>query len=154
MPQSSPLSGSLAVHTDALAVAEAAQAHGAAVVSRGNIGTRQRDIDPLGRRLPATSPQRVFVSEAGPCGYGLYRSLTTQGQGCWVGAPSLIPKEAGDRVKTNRCGALTLARLRRSGDLSPVDVPALEDEARRDLCRARADVLRDLKVAGQACLTL
>jgi transposase len=64
-----------------------------------------------------------------------------------VVAPSLIPKKAGDRVKTNRRDAIKLARLMRSGDLTPVYVPAVEDEAIRDLCRAREDVIRDLKAA-------
>ena len=62
-------------------------------------------------------------------------------------APSLIPTKAGDRVKTNRRDAIKLARLRRSGDLTPVDVPAIEDEAIRALCRAREDAIRALKAA-------
>ena len=66
-------------------------------------------------------------------------------------APSLIPKKAGDRVKTDRRDALQLARLMRSGDLTPVSVPKMEDEAIRDLCRAREDALRDLK-AAKLCL--
>jgi len=66
---------------------------------------------------------------------------------CWVVAPSLIPKKAGDRVKTDRRDAVQLARLRRSGDLTPVDVPAVADEAMRDLSRAREDTLHDLKTA-------
>jgi transposase len=66
---------------------------------------------------------------------------------CWVVAPSLIPKKAGDRVKTDRRDAVQLARLMRSGDLSRVYVPTVEDEAMRDLSRAREDALRDLKAA-------
>jgi len=62
-------------------------------------------------------------------------------------APSLMPKKAGDRVKTDRRDAVQLARLMRSGDLTPVYVPTVEDEAIRDLCRAREDALRDLKAA-------
>jgi transposase len=61
--------------------------------------------------------------------------------------PSLIPKKAGDRVKANRRDAIKLARLMRSGDLIPVYVPAVEDEAMRDLCRAREETIRDLKTA-------
>jgi transposase len=59
----------------------------------------------------------------------------------------LIPKKAGDRVKTNRRDAVKLARLMRSGELTPVYVPKVEDEAMRDLSRAREDVIRDLKAA-------
>jgi transposase len=138
-----------------MAVAYAAHDHGAEVVSLGHSGTRQRDITQLVRRLQAKSPPLVFVYEAGPCGYGLYRYVTTKGQGCWVGAPSRLPQQAGARVKTNRRDAIKLARLRRSGDLTPVYVPAVEDEAVRDLCRAREDPSRALKTAKcrlKACL--
>jgi len=64
-----------------------------------------------------------------------------------VVAPSLIPKKAGDRVKTDRRDAVQLARLARSGDLTAVYVPKVEDEAIRDLTRAREDTLSDLKDA-------
>jgi transposase len=87
------------------------------------------------------------MKPAGPCGYWLYRYLTNKGHVCWVVAPSLIPKKPGDRVKTDRRDAVQLARLMRSGDLTPVYVPTVEDEAIRDLTRAREDALRDLKAA-------
>jgi transposase len=147
MKQSSTLYIGLDVHKDSLAVAYVAQDHGAEVVSLGNIGTRQCDIDQLIRRLQSKSSHLVFVYEAGPCGYWLYRSLTKKGHVCWVVAPSLIPKKPGDRVKTNRRDAIKLARLMRSGDLTPVYVPQVDDEAIRDLCRAREDTIRDLKAA-------
>ena len=70
-----------------------------------------------------------------------------KGYVCWVVAPSLIPTKAGDRVKTDRRDAMQLARLMRSGDLTPVYVPAIDDAAIRDLSRAREDTLRDLKAA-------
>src|SRR5262249_44050932 len=66
---------------------------------------------------------------------------------CWVGAPSLIPKKAGDRIKTARRDAGQLARLARSGDLTAVYVPKVEDEAMRELTRAREDTLSDRKDA-------
>jgi transposase len=147
MTQSSTLYVGLDVHKESLAVAYVDKEHGAEVVSLGTIGTRQCDLDQRIRRLPSKSPQLVFVYEAGPCGSWLYRSLTHKGHVCWVVAPSLIPKKAGDRVKTNRRDAIKLARLMRSGDLTPVYVPAVEDEAIRDLCRAREDTIRDLKAA-------
>jgi transposase len=135
------------VHKESIAVAYVAQAHGAEVISLGTIGTRQCDIDKLLRQLQSKSKQLVFVYEAGPCGYWLYRYLMNKGYVCWVVAPSLIPKKAGDRVKTDRRDAMQLARLMRSGDLTPVYVPAVDDEAIRDLSRAREDTLRDLKAA-------
>jgi transposase len=147
MYQSSTLYVGLDVHKESIAVAYIAQAHDAEVVYLGTIGTRQCDIDTLIRKLQSKSKHLVFVHEAGPCGYWLYRYLSKKGSVCWVIAPSLIPKKAGDRVKTDRRDAIQLARLMRSGDLTPVYVPAVEDEAIRDLSRAREDVLRDLKAA-------
>jgi transposase len=89
----------------------------------------------------------IFVYEAGPCGSWLYRYLMKKGYDCWVVAPSLIPKKPGDRVKTDRRDALQLARLARSGDLTAVYVPKVEDEAMRDLTRAREEAISDLKDA-------
>jgi transposase len=147
MRQSSTLDIGMDVHKDSIAVADVAQDHGAEVTYLGTIGTRQCDIDHLTRKLQSKATPLVFVYEAGPCGYWLYRDLTKKGPRCWVVAPSLMPKQAGDRVKTDRRDAVQLARLMRSGDLTPVDVPALEDEAIRDLSRAREDAIRDLKTA-------
>ncbi len=147
MAQSSTLYIGLDVHKESIAVAYAAKDYGADVVYLGSIGTRQCDIDKLVRQLQSKAKRLVFVYEAGPCGYWLYRYLTKKGYDCWVVAPSLIPKKAGDRVKTDRRDALQLARLMRSGDLTPVYVPKVEDEAMRALCRAREDVLRELKAA-------
>ena len=147
MPQSRTLSIGMAVHKDSIAVAYVAHELHAEVSYLGAIGTRQCDIDQLIRKIQSKSKPLVFVYEAGPCGYWLYRSRTKKGHACWVVAPSLIPKKAGDRVKTNRRDAIQLARLMRSGDLTPVYVPQVADEAIRDLSRAREDALRDLKTA-------
>src|SRR5262245_21228837 len=70
-----------------------------------------------------------------------------KGYVCWVVAPAFIPTKAGDRVKTDRRDARPLARLLRSGALPPVSVPAVDDAASRDLRRARAETLRELKAA-------
>ena len=147
MHQSSTLDIGLDVHKDAIAVAYVAKDHDAAVVYLGTIGTRHGDLDKRIRTMPSKATHLVFVSEAGPCGYWLYRYLTKKGDVCRVVAPSLIPKKAGDRVKTDRRDAMQLARLLRSGDLTPVDVPTVEDEAIRDLSRAREDAVSDLKAA-------
>jgi transposase len=147
MSQSSTLDIGMDVHKDTIAVAYVAQDHGAEVTFLGPIGTRQCDIDQLIRKMQSKATHLVFVYEAGPCGYWLYRYLTKKGYDCWVVAPSLIPKKAGDRVKTDRRDAVQLARLARSGDLTSVYVPTVEDEAIRDLSRAREDTLSDLKAA-------
>src|SRR5215475_15094523 len=104
------------VHKDAMAVADVGPEHHAEVIYLGAIGTRPCDIDQLIRKMQSQSKPLVFVYEAGPCGYWLYRSLTKKGHACWVVAPSLIPKTAGDRGKTNRRDAIQLARLMRFGD--------------------------------------
>jgi transposase len=135
----------LDVHKESIAVAYALDERGADVVSLGAIGTRQCDIDKLIRKLESKGATLVFVYEAGPCGYWLYRYLIRKGFSCHVVAPSLIPRKPGDRVKTDRRDAATLARLMRSGDLSSIYVPQIEDEAIRDLSRGREDAMRDLK---------
>jgi transposase len=134
----------LDVHKDTIAAAYAAEDRGAEVVSVGMIGTRQYDIDKLIRRLESKGATLTFAYEAGPCGYWLYRYLTRRGLSCAVVAPSLIPRKAGDRVKTDRRDAVTLARLLRSGDLTSIYLPPVDDEAIRDLSRAREDAVRDL----------
>jgi transposase len=85
--------------------------------------------------------------EAGPCGFELYRLLSEMGIHCEVIAPALIPKRAGDRVKTDRRDAVKLARLYRAGELTAVRVPDREQEGVRDLIRAREDVRKDLVAA-------
>lgn len=89
-------------------------------------------------------PEQLEVCyEAGPTGYGLYRLLLSLGIKCSVVAPSLIPKRAGDRVKTDRRDAVRLAHLLRAGELVSVYVPTEENEALRDLVRAREDAKED-----------
>ena len=148
MRQSRPLYIGLAVPNDSLAVAYVAQEHGAEGISLGAIGTRQCAIDQLIRKMPSKAPPLIFVYEAGPCGDWLHRSFTKKGYDCWVVAPSLIPQQAGDRVKTDRRDAMPLARLARAGALTVVYVPQVGEEARRDLTRARAEprsALQDAK---------
>ena len=147
MSQSRTLFIGMDVHKDAIAVAYVAQDHGAEVTYLGSTGTRQCDIDHLIRKMQSKAKHLIFVYEAGPCGSWLYRYLTKKGYDCWVVAPSLMPTKAGDRVKTDRRDAVHLARLARSGDLTAVSVPKVEDAAMRDLTRAREDARSDLKDA-------
>jgi transposase len=147
MAQASTLFVGLDVHKETIAVAYVGEEREAEVISLGTIGTRQCDIDKLIRKLQGKGKTLHLVYEAGPCGYWLYRYLTKKKLNCGVVAPSQIPKKAGDRVKTDRRDAVQLARLLRSGDLSPVYIPRVEDEAIRDVVRAREDVLKDLKAA-------
>ena len=137
MHQFTTLSVGLDVHKDSISVAYAADGRPEPAQFLGPIGTRQCDVDKMIRRLHSKAPHLIFAYEAGPCGYVLYRYLTAKGFDCRVVAPSLIPKRPGDRVKNDRRDAVEIARSLRSGDLTSVYVPAVEDEALRDLCRAR-----------------
>jgi transposase len=137
----------LDVHKESIAVAHAGADPGSEIVYVGQVGTREADLDRLLRRLHSRASRLVVAYEAGPCGYGLYRRLTEKGVCCLVVAPSLIPKKPGERVKTDRRDAAQLARLLRSGDLTSVYVPTVEDEAVRDLSRAREASIGVLKNA-------
>ena len=108
----------------------------------GRIENNLSSIDKLVGKLESLGHTLHFVYEAGPCGYTIYRHLRAKGIDCAVVAPSQIPKRSGDRVKTNRRDALNLARLHRAGELHRVYVPLPEDEAMRDLSRAREDAKR------------
>jgi len=92
----------------------------------------------------APGPVQVFY-EAGPCGYALQRQVTTARVHCDVVAPALIPQKPGERVKTNRRDACKLVELGRAGLLTAVQPPTPEDEAVRDLARARDDAREDLQ---------
>ncbi|MDQ3776901.1 MAG: hypothetical protein M3461_22400 [Pseudomonadota bacterium] len=87
MKHSSTLYVGLDVHKESIAVAYVSDAKDAEVLYLGSIGTRQSDIDKLIRQLHSKSAQLVFVYEAGPCGYWLYRYLTKKRLPCWVVAP-------------------------------------------------------------------
>jgi transposase len=89
-------------------------------------------------------PRRLRACyEAGPTGFELARLLDRMGVRCEVVAPSLIPKAPGDKVKTDRRDCRRLARLHRAGELVAIRVPSIQEEAVRDLCRARADMVAD-----------
>jgi transposase len=98
------------------------------------------------RRLIARlgPPRRLRVCyEAGPTGYELARLLKSMGVACEVIAPTLIPTAPGDRVKTDSRDCRRLARLFRAGELVAIRIPTVAEEAVRDLCRARADMVID-----------
>ena len=84
-----------------------------------------------------------FVYEAGPCGYQVHRELTALGQPCTIIAPSMTPRKPGDKVKTDRRDAEKLATLHRARQLTAIRVPTREEEAGRDLTRARESTVAD-----------
>ncbi|WNK20156.1 IS110 family transposase [Halomonas piscis] len=131
----------LDVHKASISVA-IAEAGRQAPEFRGEIPNEPQAIDKLVRQLSQRFDGQplLFSYEAGPCGYGVYHQIQASGHDCEVVAPTLIPQRAGDRIKTDRRDAKMLARLSRSGELTPVWVPTPEQEAIRDLTRAREDM--------------
>jgi len=98
------------------------------------------------RKLEREAPGPIVACyEAGPGGYALQRQLTSARIGCQVIAPALIPRKPGDRIKTDRRDARKLVELLRAGLLTEVRPPTPEEEAVRDLCRARDDAREDLQ---------
>ena len=120
---------------------------GATPVHLGRQPCTKAGVKKLARQLESKYPDATlhFVYEAGPCGYWIYRLLTSLGHCCYVVAPSLIPKKPGDKVKTDKRDAMNLAKLLKSEDLTPIYVPEPEDEAVRDISRAREVAMKDLK---------
>jgi len=127
------------VHKETIAVAIAKEGRGDPAYY-GEIPNTDEAIRKLVKKVVSNREKVSFCYEAGPCGYDVYRQLIDLGQRCDVVAPSLIPKKSGDRVKTDRRDANTLTRLYRAGELTPVWVPDKEQEAIRDLTRAREDM--------------
>src|SRR5438477_1381368 len=139
----------LDVHKESIVVAVASGGLRGEVREYGRIANTAAALDRLIRKLGADGMALRFCYEAGPCGYGIQRRLSARGQECVVVAPSLIPRRAGDRVKTDRRDAASLAKLHRAGELTAVWVPDARHEARRDLVRARLDAVHSLRRARQ-----
>jgi transposase len=139
------------VHKATIAVA-VADGGGGEVRYLGEIANTAEAIAKLVRQLRKGVTRLSFCYEAGPCGYGIHRQLTELGWDCQVVAPSLIPRKAGDRVKTDRRDSVILARLHRAGELTAVWVPDDAQEALRDLTRSRADMKNLLRQAKQQLL--
>ncbi len=130
----------LDVHKETIAVAVAEG--GGSPQSMGTIANDPTAVRRLVRQL-GRNCRLSAAYEAGPTGYHLHRQLSRLGVECQVVAPSLTPRRSGDRIKTDKRDALMLARLLRSGDLTPIWIPDEAHEALRDLVRARADAKVD-----------
>jgi len=118
----------------------------AAVPVSWTVANEPNAVRRLVRKLEREAPGAVQVCyEAGPCGYALQRRMTTPRVSCQVIAPALVPRKPGERVKTNRRDARKLVELLRAGLLTEVRPPTPEEEAVRDLCRARDDARTDLQ---------
>ena len=139
----------LDVHKDTIDIAITESGNNKEVRHYGKIDGNLAALDKAVRKLQSKGAELHFAYEAGPCGYDIYRHLTKQGFTCIVVAPSLIPKKSGDRIKTDRRDAMSLARLYRAGELTSVYVPHEDDEAMRDLSRAREDAINASRTARQ-----
>jgi transposase len=139
----------LDVHKDTIAVAAAEAGKRRDVREYGRIANTPAALKTLAAKLAHGGRDLRFCYEAGPCGYGIQRQLSTAGHECVVVAPSLIPRKPGDRIKTDRRDSINLAKLHRAGELTPVWVPDQPHEAIRDLVRARLAAVRTLRTARQ-----
>ena len=139
----------LDTHKARIAVALAEPGRSGEVRFQGEIANQPEAVRRLIERLGAKYGRLSVCYEAGPCGYGLHRQITALGHDCTVVAPSLIPRKPGERVKTNRRDALTLARLHRAGELTGVWIPDPTHEAMRGLVRARAAAMEAVRRARQ-----
>ena len=99
--------------------------------------------------MESTAKELVFVYEAGPSGFWIYRFLRARGHPCWVVAPGLTPRSNADRIKNDRRDALKLCRLARAGELTAIHVPDALDEAMRDWVRTREDAVDMQRQARQ-----
>jgi len=131
----------LDVHKETIVAAVLPQGYNE-VTEKVSIENNPKAIEKLVNRLTRHSPAE-FVYEAGACGYQVQRQIAGLGQHCAVIAPSLTPIRPGDRVKTDKRDAVNLARFYRAGELTEIHIPTCEEEAARDLPRAREDVLTD-----------
>ena len=129
------------VHKESIDVSLAEEGRDGEVRHYGVIAGDLEAVAKVVRTLRAPSRRLRFVYEAGPCGFGIHRYLTAQGEDCVVVNPSSMPKRSGDRIKTDRRDGDALARLHRAGELTAIYIPTADDEALRDLVRAREDAV-------------
>ncbi len=134
----------LDVHKDTIVIAVAESGRAEAKV----LATIPHDFTSLSKTLTRLGPADSLSCcyEAGPTGFGLARQLKAAGWDCVVIAPSLVPVQAGCRIKTDRRDAAKLAHFLRSGDLTTIHIPDAATEAIRDLERARDDAKRAERV--------
>jgi transposase len=136
------------VHKDTIVVAVTATGDVGKATAYGTFPNTAASLQTLVKRLRQAGDGPIkFCYEAGPCGYGVHRTLTKMGEDCIVVAPSMIPRRSGDRQKTDKRDASSLAVLHRGGLLTAVWVPDAAHEAMRDLIRTRLAAVRAVRAA-------
>ena len=146
MKKSSTVFVGMDVHKESIEIAIADEGE---VRRYGEVGGDAAAVDRVVRKLRSAHRDLMFVYEAGPCGFWLYRRLAAQRLSCMVVSPSMTPRRPGERLKTDRRDAVKLARLARAGELTAIYVPDERDEAMRDLVRAREDAVAMQRQARQ-----
>jgi transposase len=141
----------LDVHKKTITISVINQERNEEVRHYGQIDNNMTQLDKVLRKFISQGATLNCVYEAGSCGYHIYRHLNGNGIKCSVIAPSKVPRKSWDRIKNDRRDADSLARLNRAGELTPIYVPNPEDEALRDLVRAREDSKKALRKAKQQC---
>jgi transposase len=137
------------VHKATIVVAITATGEVGKATAYGTVPNTTAALEKLVARLrQAGSGPMKFCYEAGPCGYGIHRTLTRLGEDCMVVAPSMIPRKSGERQKNDKRGAASLAVLHRGGLLTAVLVPDAAHEAMRDLIRARQAAVRAVRASS------
>jgi transposase len=138
------------VHKDTIVVAVTAAGDSGKATPYGTFPNTAAALEKLITRLrQGGSGPLKFCYEAGPCGYGVHRTLTRLGEDCMVVAPSMIPRKSGERQKNDKRDADGLAVLYRGGLLTAVWVPDAAHEAMRDLIRTRLAAVRAVRTARQ-----
>ena len=140
MEQRSMLVG-MDVHKESIDISLAEEGRDGEVRHDGGITGDLEALAKVVKALRAPTRRLRWVYEAGPCGCGIHRDLTAQGEECVVVNPSSMPKRSGDRIKTDRRDGDALARWHRAGELTAIYIPTADDEALRDLVRAREDAV-------------
>ena len=138
------------VHKKTIAVATVEGRASASVQFFDTIANTPAAIRSLLKKLSKGGRRLHLAYEAGPFGYTLHRLASGLGHQCDVVAPSLIPKKAGNKIKTDRRDAMTLAQTLRAGQLTEVWVRDEAHEAMRDLVRMRVLAMKDLRKARLA----
>lgn len=138
------------VHKETITVAMTAAGEAGKATPYGTIRNTTAALEKLVSKLrQAGSRPLQFCYEAGPCGYGVHRTLSRLGEACMVVAPTMIPRKSGERQKNDKRDAASLAVLHRGGLLTAVWVPDTAHEAMRDLIRARQAAVRAVRTARQ-----
>ena len=143
----------LDVHKDTIAIAHTFNGSRSEATYYGECGGSnlaiERALRKLAKQLEVRFRDLKICYEAGPTGFVLARRLIQLGIECTIMAPSKTERKLGEKIKTDKRDAKLIAKSFRNGDITPVRIPPVLDEAVRDICRARTDASDNLARAKQ-----